>query len=483
MSVVRKVSGRSSRVLCGSGWSAGLVSSLALGSLTLLTACSDGEDVTLPTGGSDDVANPGGSNDPNVATGPTFHGDVAPIFNAKCTGCHREGGIGPFLLTEYEPAHDRAMQIASYTAERVMPPFLIETGGECGSFDESVALTDAEIATIGEWARAGAPEGTPTALVPHPLPVLENGQDFDLPMFEPQVAGDALAEFDEYRCFPVEHELASNQYVTGYDVLPGNPSIVHHVLAFIVDPNRVVQDGRTNAQVMQALDDESPDRLGWPCFGMAGDGVDVDSVPVIWAPGQGVVDYPNGLGVSFPQDRVLVAQVHYNLADGAPPGATDQTKVRMRLADSVERQGIFVLDDDLLNTLFSEQPHLLPAGQESVKFEWTRRLGDVGIPDDLDLDLVGLFPHMHGLGHKYTFEVSNGGGEFECQGRVNRWDFNWQRIYDYAAPVPVNADTQFRVTCDYDTRRVTQDVLPGWGTRNEMCFVMTMLALPPGVFF
>jgi hypothetical protein len=467
MGLVKRVLGSSPRWSCIPGLVAGLLA---------VVACSSDDDASTPTGDGDTTG------EPTSEGGPTFHGDVAPIFNQKCAGCHQEGGIGPFLLTEYEPARERASQIEAYTAQRIMPPFLIETGGECGSFDESVALTDAEIATIGEWVEAGAPEGTPVELAPRPLPALEGGRDFDLPNYEPEILGGALAEFDDYRCFPVEHGLTSNQYVTGYDVLPGNAEIVHHVLAFIVDPNRVVEGGATNAQVMQALDDESPDRLGWPCFGMAGDGVDVESVPVIWAPGQGVVDYPQGLGVSFQQDRVLVAQVHYNLADSAASGAADQTKVRMRLADSVPRQGIFLLADDLLQSLGTPTPRVLPAGQESVVVDWTLRMGDAGVPEDLDMELVGLFPHMHGRGRKYTFEVSNG-GDFECQGRINRWDFNWQRIYDYTVPVPVNADTQFRVTCDYDTRDATADVMPGWGTRNEMCFVMTMLALPPGVFF
>jgi hypothetical protein len=450
---------------------------LAIGLLAGV-ACSSDDDAATPTDGSD------ATGEPSSEGGPTFHADVAPIFNQKCTGCHQEGGIGPFLLTEYAPARERASQIAAYTAGRLMPPFLIETGGECGSFDESIALTDAEIATIGDWVEAGAPEGTLAGgveLTARPLPVLEGGRDFDLPNFAPQVMGGVLAEFDEYRCFPVDLGLTSDQYVTGYDVLPGNAPIVHHVLGFILDPNQAVEGGATNAQVMQALDDESPDRLGWPCFGMAGEGLEVESAPIVWAPGQGVVTYPGGLGVSLRQDRVFVAQVHYNLADGAAPGQTDQTKVRLRLADSVERQGVFVLEDDMLRSLGSDMPRMLPAGQESVIVDWTRRVGE-GLPEGLDTELVALFPHMHGLGRKYTFEVSNG-GDFECQGRINRWDFNWQRIYDYTVPVPVNADTEFRVTCDYDTREATADVMPGWGTRNEMCFVMGMLALPPGVFF
>ena len=36
------------------------------------------------------------------------------------------------------------------------------------------------------------------------------------------------------------------------------------------------------------------------------------------------------------------------------------------------------------------------------------------------------------------------------------------------------------MTCEYDTSRDTQPVLPGWGTRNEMCTAIMMVALPPG---
>ena len=46
-----------------------------------------------------------------------------------------------------------------------------------------------------------------------------------------------------------------------------------------------------------------PIASGWPCFGAAGDGVDVSGVPVTWAPGQGVVNYPNGMGVPVQHHR------------------------------------------------------------------------------------------------------------------------------------------------------------------------------------
>ena len=180
------------------------------------------------------------------------------------------------------------------------------------------------------------------------------------------------------------------------------------------------------------------------------------------------------------EGRQLVIQVHYNLADGNVP-APDQTKVQLQLAPSVARQGVFLLDDDLLGTLYGSAPFILQPGQASIKYTWERSGADAGIPPGLSTEIVALFPHMHGRGHKYTFEVAQGGGDYSCQGRVNAWDFNWQRVYDYATPLPFGADSRFRVTCDYDTSADTMPVTPGWGTRNEMCFVMLMLALPPGI--
>jgi hypothetical protein len=429
---------------------------------------------------SDDVVRQVSEETESVNLAPTYHRDVAPIFNAKCTGCHQAGGIAPFPLTAYEPARERAAQIAAYTAERIMPPFLVETGGACGSFDESAALSQAEIDRIGEWAASGAGEGSPVELAPPPLPVLEGGTDFALPEFEPRIEGGPLAEFDEYRCMVVEQGLSSRKFITGYEVRPGNAAIVHHVLGFIVDPNLVV-GGSSNAELMQALDDESPDRIGWPCFGMAGEGVAVEAMPIAWGPGQGVVDYPGGIGVSFAADRKLVVQVHYNLAGEVPAGVRDQTSVSLRLVDSVERQGIFLVDDELLNGLMKGTPEALPPGQESVRFEYTRQGNEMGLPPEVPASILGVLPHMHVRGRKYSFEVDNGAG-FECQARISRWDFDWQRIYDYAAPPALTADTRIRVTCDYDTRTESAPVQPGWGTRNEMCTTIMMLGLPPGVF-
>ena len=39
---------------------------------------------------------------------------------------------------------------------------------------------------------------------------------------------------DDYRCFLLDPKLARDQFITGFNVLPGNPDVVHHVILFRV---------------------------------------------------------------------------------------------------------------------------------------------------------------------------------------------------------------------------------------------------------
>jgi hypothetical protein len=417
----------------------------------------------------------------NVATtgdAPSYWQDVAPVFYDKCVGCHQAGGIAPFALDDYPIARQRANQIAAVTAARIMPPYLMETGGSCGSFDESRALSAAQIELLQTWANAGAPEGQRRDLSRPELPTLGEGRAWSTPEFTPTVQDGALAQFDEYRCFRVELGLSGDSWVTGWEVTPGNPQLVHHLIAFIVDPAAQTANG-SNDEIMQALDAESPDRDGWPCYGAAGESVRVESSPVVWAPGAGAVGYPYGVGIRLRQNRQLVVQVHYNLARAEARGQSDQSRIQLRLADSVERQGFFLLEDEFLDAPPGES---LAPGQASVSFSWTKSassaLGGLALP--VALDLVAVSPHMHTRGRAWTLELGNSGA-FSCIGRVPRWDFNWQSMYTYTTPPQLRSGSALRLTCEYDTSADTEPVLPGWGTQNEMCLATLLLALPPGL--
>jgi hypothetical protein len=239
----------------------------------------------------------------------------------------------------------------------------------------------------------------------------------------------------------------------------------------------------TNADVIAALDAADPDVEGYPCYGLAGDGVRVDSVPAVWAPGQATVHYPNEAGIPLMPNHKIVVQMHYNLADHENVGSSDQTKIRFDIKEpqDVPNIGVYLPTDPLLNTLLSgADPDILPPGETSTKYVWEQSFGEMGL-NVPQFESWGLFPHMHELGNKYSVELLRDGGgapATQCEAQVDRWDFHWQHLYFYREGQVLSPRDKVRVTCDFDTSSVTEPVLPGWGTENEMCFLGLFVTVP-----
>lgn len=446
------------------------------------TACGGtGGGATEASGSATDASSTGASSTGEVGTsaetdptggavGPTFWQDVAPIYFEKCGACHQDGGIAPFVLTDYASAKQWAAPSAAAVTGRTMPPWLVRDDGTCGTFQDSKALAEDEIAVIEAWAAAGALEGTPRDDLEVPVPDhLSTGLDLFTPTFVPEIVDGDLAASDEYRCFLVDQEFTTDTFLTGYEVTPGNAKIVHHVLGIVVDPTVDRGNGKTNADVMAELDAQSPDRAGWPCFGAAGEGVEEESIPVTWAPGMGAVRIPADSGYRIKAGAKFVIQVHYNLADPKVIGQSDASTIRLQLSDSAAREGFFAVPDPFLDAADDDPPAQLEPGKESVQYSWTLPVGlylaSLGYAET---DLYGIFPHMHQRGRKMTIELVDG-DESRCAGDVQRWDFAWQLYYFYAEPLKITASTSLKVTCEYSTVGDTEPVLPGWGTDNEMC--------------
>src|SRR5207237_876289 len=111
----------------------------------------------------------------------------------------------------------------------------------------------------------------------------------------------------------------SDLYVRGYEVMPGNRAIVHHVLLFI-DENGA----------SDALDKADP-RPGYTCFGGPGflSGLGVLGA---WVPGASAEACPLGLGVCLPACAPIVMQVHYSLSPTSSAQAPDLTHVGVYLS-------------------------------------------------------------------------------------------------------------------------------------------------------
>ncbi|MDP6931612.1 MAG: hypothetical protein QGG40_01790, partial [Myxococcota bacterium] len=93
-------------------------------------------------------------------------------------------------------------------------------------------LSDGEIALIADWADAGGPLGEESSAAELPTPPSFGLDDPDA-IYEPHtpwttsVFGETE---DEFICFAIDPELEENAYITAFEVIPGDLSVVHHVL-------------------------------------------------------------------------------------------------------------------------------------------------------------------------------------------------------------------------------------------------------------
>ena len=55
---------------------------------------------------------------------------------------------------------------------------------------------------------------------------------------------------DDYRCFLLDPGLEEDVWLTGSQVLPGNPDVVHHVILFKVDADQVAAAEELDAKTV-----------------------------------------------------------------------------------------------------------------------------------------------------------------------------------------------------------------------------------------
>ena len=386
---------------------------------------------------------------------PTYSEDVAPLLDAHCTTCHQEGGIAPVAFTDYATVKKYAGDIADKTTAREMPPMPVNNDGSCNTYSNARWLTSEEIQTFAAWAKGGAPAGDADVerQPPDPPPTLEDpdaivdiGTDY---------TPDASLGQDDYRCFVVDAPTDEAEFVTEYQMIPGDSRVVHHVIVYQPATEQAVTDA-------EALD-AATDGDGYTCFGSAG----VEASPLaLWAPGAGSIAFPKGTGVKLAAGRKLIVQIHYNLENGVYP---DRTRVALRYAKEPVITGQYWA---AVNDQF-----VVPPGREHVEASATN-----GFDQPASFKVHGALPHMHTLGR--TLHVSAEGKTSQCLVDVDRWDFHWQNAWWYDTPLALKDVAALNITCGFDTRSRTESVRWGDSTTDEMCisyFYVTTSDMPDPV--
>jgi len=376
--------------------------------------------------------------------GATYYEHVRPILVENCVACHTPMGVAPFALETYEQAFEVGERMAEVTEARIMPPFLADNSGECQQFSNYRGLTDQEIATIGQWVTDGLQEGDSTITAPTPptLPTLGGG---DLTIEMPATYDIRTTVDDDYRCFAVDPGVTADTYVVGYEVHPGNPQRVHHVIVYNPSNDEAAQD----AVDLDAAEGTPED--GYTCYGGPG----VRAAPIVlWAPGAGAMLFPRGTGVQLPAGRRLVVQVHYNNLVGDDAPEDDRTTVDLRTRSSASPA--FIVP-------FAHGGIVLPPRMEEVVQSTTLTLDAITVP----VRVHGAFPHMHTLGRQLRVEIA--GSADQCLVNVPRWDFNWQLAYWFTDPVRLEPGDVGTITCTYNTMSRDETVTWGDGSLDEMC--------------
>ena len=343
-----------------------------------------------------------------------------------------------------------------------------------------------------------------------------------LRMAQPYLPKRANGATDDYRCFVLDPQLTRDVYVTSARIIPGQPSLVHHVILF--------KESGAGAAAAIAKDKETKGK-GWSCFGGPGIGAagergddagadGLDSAPWLsaWVPGRVTDDLPKGIGVLLPKGSRIVMQVHYNLLNGAKP---DRSSVELGIAPA--SAGLAAV-----KTLLIAAPVELPcpAGSTSsqcqrgtILTENTLKYGleeafvpgvllrfcgksladypaqrgdatDLRTSCDTELpravEVRGVAGHMHLRGRDIRLTLVHRNGDEQTLLHIPSWDFHWQDVYYLEKPIEAAAGDTLRVSCVHDNSPAAQPVVDGkplppryvlWGegTTDEMCLGVVLV--------
>ena len=312
---------------------------------------------------------------------------------------------------------------------------------------------------------------------------------------------------DDYRCFLLDPRVTTDQFITGFNVLPGNPDVVHHVILFRVPADLVAEAEQKDA---------STPGQGWTCFGSSGigqgAGVQIDDAPWLgaWAPGGSEQVYGNGLGEELGKGSRVIMQVHYNLLAGKSP---DRSAAELRVTPATN-------DITPLQTQLFPAPVEMPCRPEhsdgklcsraAAVADVKKRFGEgPGSTADLLHVLCGGEPigpvqsctrpvnapetvrgvagHMHLLGRSIKVEANPGTPRARTLLNIPVWDFDNQGSKPIK-PAHLRPGDTVKVTCEHT--QTLRDDLPalkgqpdkyvvwGEGTTDEMCLAILLVTRP-----
>ncbi|MEO8315710.1 MAG: redoxin family protein [Pseudomonadota bacterium] len=154
---------------------------------------------------------------------------IAPLLTKNCVGCHQQGGIAPWAMAGYDKVKGFAPMIREVVRTQRMPPWHADP--HVGKWVGDRGLTPDEAASLVHWVEAGAPRGDgpdPLAAERPPASEWTLGQPdlvLTLPAYDVPATGVV-----SYQYVTVANPLDKPVWVRAAVVVPGERTVVHHVL-------------------------------------------------------------------------------------------------------------------------------------------------------------------------------------------------------------------------------------------------------------
>ena len=345
----------------------------------------------------------------DAATGVpiTYAEHVAPVLQAHCVSCHREGDIGPMDLSTYEDAAAWADMIVEVTQNRTMPPW--HATQDHAKFANDRTLSEQELSILEQWA-AGGTESGDLQKVAKPIAatsgwLLSKEPDLVIPMSEEAYRVPKEGTIN-YQYFRADVGNDKDLWVRGLEILPGARDVVHHVLVFVAPKGARKRD------------------LGGARTFFAG-----------YVPGTRAELMPSGYAKRIPANSELVFQVHYT-----PNGTATEDLSKLGLLFTDEQSVTHeVVTTSAVNLRFS-----IPPGAANHAVTAT-------LPEKLpECELLSFSPHMHVRGKSFKYTIVYPGKRREVVLDIPHYDFNWQTEYRLASPIQVPAGTRMRCDATFD---------------------------------
>lgn len=337
----------------------------------------------------------------------SYESDIAPVLQAKCVACHSEGGIGPFAMKDYATVKGWAPMIREAIRTKTMPPWHADP--LVGKFKHDASLSSDQVKMIVHWVEAGAPRtggADPLAIsakVALEWPKGKPDLEIDIPAYKIPASGTV-----EYQYPTTGNSTTESRWVKSTTILPGERRGVHHILMGYI--------------------------AGKPLEGPASASQWSNSYGE-FAVGGGDWSVPDGWGVELPPGGNFGFQMHYT-----PFGkeSVDASKVGLYFYPK-DKAPTKIMRHAVVTNNFIELP---------AETDFHKEVGYMKFPKDATL--FSMLMHAHLRGQAAKVEMIEPDGKRTTILNLPRYDFNWQRYYDFAEPLKIKAGTKIVSTWWYD---------------------------------